>query len=82
MGLNQHTPRLVAPTCAARYLLDLLEAAFGRAEVATGESKVRIDYPDQRQVREVIALGDQLRADDDVDLGAFHRSDKLRGALG
>ena len=62
-------------------LLDLLEAALGRAQVAAGKAEVGIDHADQGQVGEVIALGHQLGADDDVDLAGLHRRDELGGAL-
>ena len=79
MGLDEHAPRLVAAAGAARDLLDLLEAALGRAKVAAGEAEVGIDDADQRQVGEVVALGHQLGADDDVDRARFHRADELGG---
>ena len=77
MGLDEHAARLVAAPGAAGDLLDLLEAALGRAQVAAGEAEVGIDHADQGQVGEVIALGDQLGADDDVDRAGFHRADEL-----
>ena len=73
-------PGLVAAAGAAGDLLDLLEAALGRAKVAAGQAEVGIDHADQSQVGEVIALGDQLGADDDVDRAGLHRADELRGA--
>ena len=81
MGLDQHPPGLVAAAGAAGDLADLLEAALGGAQVAALQAKVGIDHADQRQVGEVIALGHQLRADDDVDLARLHRGDEFGGAL-
>ena len=80
MGLDQHAARLVAAPGAPGDLLDLLEAALGGAQVAALKAEVGIDHPDQGQVGEVIALGDQLGADDDVDLARLHRRDELGGA--
>ena len=77
MGLDEHAAGLVAAAGAAGDLLDLLEAALGGAEVAAGEAEVGVDHADQRQVGEVIALGDQLRADHDVDRAGLHRADEL-----
>ena len=81
IGLNESHARLVAPTCAARYLLGPLEACFGGAEVATASPRFRIDYPTSVSSGSD-RLCDELRADDDVDLGAFDRSDSLARALG
>ena len=78
MGLDKHPARLVAASRAAGDLLDLLEAALRRAEIAAGEAEVRVDDADQRQVGEVIALGHQLRADDDVDRAGFHLRRRTR----
>ena len=80
MGLDQHAARLVAAPGAAGDLLDLLEAALGGAQVAALQAEIGIDHADQGQVGEVIALGDQLGADDDVDLACLHRRDELGGA--
>ena len=80
MGLDQHPARLVAAPGAAGDLLDLLEAALGGAQIAARQAEVGVDHPDQRQVGEMIALGDQLGADDDVDLAGLHRRDELGGA--
>ena len=74
VGLDQHAPGLVAAPGAPGDLLDLLEAALGGAQVAALQPEVGVDHPDQRQIGEVIALGDQLRADDDVDLARLHRA--------
>ncbi len=82
VGLHQHPARLVATAGAPGDLLDLLEAALGSAKVAAGKAEVRIDHADQGQVGKVIALRDQLRADDDVDRVRFHLGDELRGARG
>ena len=78
MGLDQHAARLVAAPGAAGDLLDLLEAALGGAQVAARQAEIGVDHPDQGQVGEVIALGDQLGADDDVDLAGFHRARRTR----
>ena len=72
-------PRLLAAPGAPGDLHDLLEGALGRAQIAAVEPEIGIDHADQRQVGEVIALGHQLRADDDVDLARLHPADELRG---
>ena len=79
MGLDEHAAGLVAATGAAGDLRDLLEAALGGAQVAALKAEIGVDHPDQGEVGEVIALGHQLRADDDVDLVRVHCADKLGG---
>ena len=81
VGLDQDAARLVAAAGAAGDLRDLLEAALGGAQVAAGKAEVGIDHADQGEVGEMIALGDELGADDDVDLARLHRADEL-GRLG
>ena len=80
MGLDQHPPGFVAAAGAPGDLLDLLEAALGGAKVAAGQAEIGIDHADQGEVGEVIALGHQLGADDDVDRALLHRPDELGGA--
>src|SRR5438552_1557938 len=45
-----------------------LEGAFGGARIARPSAQIRIDDSGKRQLRKMIPLGDDLRADDDVDL--------------
>ena len=65
-------PGLLAASGAAGRLLQQLEGALGRARIAVGEADVGVDDADERQQRKVVALGDELRADDDV-VGAARR---------
>ena len=52
----------------ARHLVQKLERALARARVgAHGEAQVAVDDADGREQREMMPLGDDLRADDDVD---------------
>ena len=60
----RRSPRL--PPGPPRHLAHQLKAAFGGAQVGALQSQVRIDHAHQCQAREVVALGDDLRADDDV----------------
>ena len=53
---------------AARDLMQQLECALGRARIAIGETEIGIDNADEIELREMMALGDELRADDDVEL--------------
>ena len=81
VALDEDAARLVAAAGAAGDLADLLEGALGRAQVAAGQAQVRVDHADQGEVGEMIALGDELGADDDVDLARLHPRDEL-GRLG
>ena len=55
-------------------LMQELERAFGRARIAIAEPEIGIDDADERERREMMSLGDKLRADDDVD---FSFGDRL-----
>ena len=48
----------------------------------SAQADVRVDDSDQCQVGEMIALGDQLGADDDVDRSCLHLRDDLGGLFG
>ena len=61
------SPGDVAAARAAGDLREQLERALGRAEVGQPEADVRRDDADERHAREIVALGDHLRADEDVD---------------
>ena len=78
MGLDEDVAGLLAAPGAARDLADLLEAPLGGAQVAAREAEVGIDHADQGELGEVIALGDELGADDDVDRARLHAVDELR----
>jgi len=64
--LQHRAPRLVGTARAARDLIEHLIRALGRAQVAAHEAKISIDHAHQSQVRKIMALRDDLRADDDV----------------
>ena len=60
---------------AARDLVQELEGALARARVgAVREAQVAVDDADSGEQREMVPLGDDLRADDDVDLAGLDRS--------
>ena len=54
-----------------------LERALGRARVGLAEPQVAIDDADVGELREVVALGHHLRADDDVGLAGLDLLDDL-----
>jgi hypothetical protein len=66
-GLDQAEALLAGAAGAAGDLAEQLECAFGGARIAIGEAEIGIDHADQRHVRKVVPLGDELRADDDID---------------
>ena len=52
---------------AADHLMQQLERALGGARIAVGEPEIGIDDADEVELREMVPLGDELRADDDVE---------------
>ena len=44
-----------------------LEGALGGARVAVAEAEIGVDNADQIELGKMVALGDELRADDDVE---------------
>ena len=57
----------IAASGAPGDLGEELEGAFARAEIRHVQAEVGVDDADQRDVRKMQALGDHLRADQDVD---------------
>ena len=53
---------------AAGDLVQQLEGALGCARIAVGEAEIGVDDADQVELGEMMSLGDQLGADDDVDM--------------
>ena len=72
-GLQQRAAGPVAAAGASRRLAQQLEGAFGGARIAVRQADVGVDDPDQRQQREIVALGDELGADDHVVFAARRR---------
>jgi hypothetical protein len=74
-GLHPHFAGVAVPGVtagAAAGLHQQAEEALGRAEVAGEQRAVGVDGRHQRDVPEVVALGDHLRADQHVDLAGVH----------
>ena len=74
VGLQQADALLAGAARPTGHLAEQLEGAFGGARIAIGKSEIGIDDADQRHVRKIVPLGDQLRADDDV---GFALGDRL-----
>jgi hypothetical protein len=66
---------------ATDYLMQQLEGAFGGARVAVGEPDIRVDNADQIEHREMVAFGDELRANDDVEAAGGDVGEFLAHAL-
>ena len=69
--LDENLARLFAATRSPGCLGDLLESAFGGAQISAFKAEIGVDNADQSEFREMIAFGDQLRADDDIDCLVF-----------
>ena len=84
MGLDQGPARPLGAAGAAGDLVQELKGPLGGAQVAAVEAEIGVDHADQGQIREVVALGRDLGADQDVDLArppcARPRRSPLRGA--
>ncbi len=77
-GLHDHASRSLPASGAARDLGQELERALGGAEIGQAERLVGRHDADERDAREIVTLGDHLRADEDVDLAALEaREDPL-----
>ena len=67
-GLDQDATRGVASASASRRLREELKGTLGGAKVGQGEPQVRGNHAHQRHAGEIVPLGDELRAHQDVDL--------------
>src|SRR6476661_1929586 len=68
VSLHEHFAMCLAAAGASRHLCEKLESAFAGAEIGHMQGEVGVDESDQRYVREMQALRDHLRADENVDL--------------
>ena len=66
VGLEQHAAGPLGPPGAAGDLMEKLIGPLAGPQIAAGHPEIGIDHPDQRQHREVVALGDDLGADQHV----------------
>ncbi len=80
--LHQHLGRRPGPPCPPRHLHQLREQALAGAVVLREQRRIRVQDTHQRQLLEVMALGDHLGADQDIDLAPVHAVERrLRAAL-
>src|SRR4029079_18369903 len=83
--LYQDFARLLAPARAAAHLGEGREKASRRAVVGGKQRAVGVQYAHQRQVRKIVAFGEQLRAHQDVAFAtadAVERARKVRAPAG
>ena len=66
------SPGSCAAAGAARHLEQQRGEPLGRAEIGAVERVVGAEHADQREAREIVALGEHLRADEDVDLAGVN----------
>ena len=57
---------------AADHLMQQLECALGGARIAVRQAKIGIDDADEVELGEMVAFGDKLRADHDVEAALRH----------
>jgi hypothetical protein len=65
-GLHQDDARRLAASGASGGLRQQLKGALGRAKIRQPQADIGVHDADQRHVRNVVALGDHLRADQNV----------------
>ena len=66
IGLDQGAPWSVAAPCPARHLCHQLPGSLAGARIAQFKRQIGIDDAGQCQMRKMMALGDKLRADDEI----------------
>src|SRR5206468_11102186 len=67
VGLNEDAAGKIAAAGAAGNLREELKGALGGAEVGHGEGRVGADDADEGDAMEVVAFGEHLRADEEVE---------------
>ncbi len=82
-GLYQHFALSITAPGASRDLREQREQPFRRAKIGTVEQAVGVEHADQVEMRKVVPFGENLGADQDVDLArmdlAAHRLPGMPG---
>src|SRR5215470_16682447 len=68
--LDEHAAGEIAAAGAACDLREQLKSALGGAKVGQAERGVGADYADQRDALKIVALGEHLRADQNIERAA------------
>ncbi len=71
--LQQGAPRPLSAPGPARHLIEQLKRPLGGARIAIGQPDVGVHHADQSQMWEMMALGDELGADDQIEFAILHR---------
>src|SRR4029079_5248630 len=77
IGVDQAVTFDCLPSRTPGDLAQELEGALRRARVSLRQAEIGVDHADQSQAREMMALGDELRADDDIDLARLDLAQRL-----
>src|SRR6185437_8425648 len=77
-GLQNYFSRDLATPGATRNLSQQLKSAFRCAEVGKAERHIRANNSNQRDAVDVVAFGDHLRADQEIE---FAVAERMQGAL-
>ena len=72
-ALQQNPPGMFRTARAAGDLMEQLHGAFSGAQITARQAKISIHHAHQRQIGKMPALGDDLRADDQINLAPFNR---------
>ena len=81
VGLHEPAPLPGGAAGAPRHLVQQLEGALGGARVALPEPHIGIDDADEVELGEMVALGDELRADHKVEFAVGDGGELLLHAL-
>ena len=71
-GLQHHVSGCFGAASATGDLVQELDGAFRRPQIGVSQTEVRIDDPDEGEMWEMPAFGDELRADDQIDFPRFN----------
>src|SRR5215472_12775508 len=71
VSLQDHLTRRIPAAGTPCHLRDQLKRALGSAKIGEAESDIRAHDPDQRYPMNIVALGDHLRANQNVDFAAM-----------
>src|SRR6185369_17684766 len=72
MRLQQPDAAAFLASGAADHLMQKLEGALRRTRIAVAEAEVAVDDADQIELGEMMALGDELRADHNIEASLRH----------
>src|SRR5439155_18943443 len=77
-GLHQHLALLLAAPGAARHLRKDREQTLRRTVIGRDERRVGIQDADQSEAGEIVAFGEELRADQDIGLATLDALQRVR----